>query len=604
MLSRPRKFQNSDKSVSIWVIALVISLGVVIVLPTPDVSQGLASYLPLHTALEVIAIAVASMVFGIAWVTQKFQPTTKVIILGTGALGAALLDLTHTVSYQGMPDFITPSGPEKAINFWLAARFTIALALLLVACVTTNWEQKLAKLSRYFWLILILTVASLFHFWFLYYPESVPNTYSSGEGLTQFKIISEYILIGLYLLTAFLLIKQLNNIREFGANWLVAAAITMAMSEFFFTLYANVNDMHNLIGHIYKIFAFGFLYRALFVEAVQSPFLHMLQLQAKLSATINTLPDLLIEVDAKGNHLEIHSIDSELLLDTPDKLIGKNLKEVMDKATAKACLEGISLASQIGVSRGTRITLKVPAGIRTFELSIARKIDQPDQQPTFLILSRDITSTIDNEQKIAHEAKLNKHLLDLQTHLHLGGEEYFMQYSVDIAENLTASSVAFIHFIDNSQKIIEIVTWSTNTLAHHCTAGFEKHYPIDQAGIWADAIHNKRPVVINDYDDASNKNGLPEGHAYLKRFISLPVIENDKVTMMVGVGNKDTDYTTQDTETLQILANTIWNLIKQRWQDATIRRLSTGIDQNPYPVLITDTKGKIQYVNRAFTETT
>ncbi len=604
MLSEQRKSQNSDRSVSIWVIALVISLGIVLILPTPDVSQGLASYLPLHTALEVVSIAVAAMVFGIAWVTQKFQPTTKVIILGSGALGAALLDLTHIVSYQGMPDLITPSGPEKAINFWLAARFTIALTLLLVSCITIKIEQKLAKLPRYFWLLIILALVSLFHFWFLFYPELVPDTYSNEAGLTQFKVISEYILIGLYLLSAFLLIKQLNNIREFGANWLVAAAITMAMSEFFFTLYANVADMYNLTGHVYKIFAFGFLYRALFVEAIQSPFLSMLQLQAKLSATIETLPDILIEVDAKGNHLDIHSSDPDLLLDKPENLIGKNIKDVMSKEAAKECLEAIAIADKIGLSRGTRIKLNVPVGERTFELSVARKTGQAGEEPTFLILSRDISGTIENEQKIAHEAKLNKYLLELQSHLYIGGERHFMQHSVDIAEKLTDSSIAFIHFIDESQKNIEIVTWSTNTLAHHCTANFESHYPIDQAGVWADAIRNKCPVVVNDYQNSRAKKELPEGHAYLKRFISLPVIENNKVTMMVGVGNKETDYTAQDKETLQILANTIWNLIKQRWQDTTIRRLSTGIDQNPYPVLITDTDGKIQYVNQAFTKTT
>ncbi|WP_417446818.1 EAL domain-containing protein [Kangiella sp.] len=604
MLSRHRKFQNSDHSVSIWVIALVISLGVVIILPAPDVSQGLASYLPLHTALEIISIAVASMVFGIAWVTQKFQPTTKVIILGCGALGVALLDLTHTISYQGMPDLITPSGPEKAINFWLAARFMIAIAVLLVAAITPKFERKLAKLSRYFWLALTLLTVGLFHYWFLYFPESVPDTFSIEEGLTQFKIISEYLLIALYLIAAFFFINQLNNIREFGANWLVAAAITMAMSEFFFTLYANIADLYNLIGHIYKIFSFSFLYRALFVEAIQSPFVRMSQLQSKLSATLNALPDLLIEVDAKGNYLDIHSANPELLLRREEELIGSNIKETMDKDNAKRCMQAIDTANQIGRSQGTRIDLKVPSGLRTFELSISRKKGQLDEPSTFLILSRDITNTIKIEQQIAHEAKLNKHLLELQNHLHIGGERYFMQHSVDIAENLTNSSIAFIQFIDDTQKLSKIVTWSTNTLAHNSTENFENQYPIDQAGIWADAIRDKRPVVINDYETASEKKGLPGDHAYLKRLISLPVIDNDKVTMMVGVGDKESDYTAQDVETLQILANTIWNLTKQSWQDATIRRLSTGIDQNPYPVLITDTDGNIQYVNKAFTQTT
>lgn len=604
MLTKLKSLQSSDRSVSAWVIALVISMGIVLVLPEPELSRGLASYLPLHTTLEIIAIAVACMVFGIAWVTQKFQPSSKVIILGCGALSMLLLDITHTISYQGMPAFITPSGPEKAINFWLAARFMMAMTLLFVACISYGVEQKLTKISRYFWLTLALVIVALFHIWFLYFPQSVPATFNLGKGLTSFKVITEYVLIGIYLFSGFLLIKQLSHVREFGVNWLVAAAVTMAMSEFFFTLYADVSDIYNLIGHVYKVIAFSFLYRALFVETVQSPFINMLQLQAKLSATIDTLPDILVEIDAKGNHVEIHSSDPKLLIDKPENLVGKNIKQVMSKEAARTCFQAMEVADKIGISRGARIKLNTYSGEHTFELSIARKVSEPGKAPTFLVLSRDISSTIEIEQKIAHEAKLNKQLLELQNHLHIGGEKHFVQHCVDTAENLTDSSIAFIHFIDETQKIIKIVTWSTNTLAHHCTAKFDSHYPIDQAGVWADAIRHKRPVVINDYQESSAQRGLPEGHAYLKRFISLPVIENDKVTMMVGVGNKEADYNDQDVQTLQILANTIWNLIKQRWQDATIRRLSTGIDQNPYPVLITDTDGKIQYVNQAFTETT
>lgn len=452
MQPKLRSMRSSDRSVSAWVITLVISMGIVLVLPEPELSRGLASYLPLHTTLEIIAIAVACMVFGIAWVTQKFQPSSKVIILGTGALSVLLLDITHTISYQGMPSFITPSGPEKAINFWLAARLMMALTLFFVACITTRIEKKLTMVSRYFWLASAIVIVASFHIWFLYYPQSVPTTFIKGEGLTRFKVITEYVLIGIYLFSGFLLIKQLSHVREFGVNWLVAAAVTMAMSEFFFTLYANVSDMYNLIGHVYKVIGFIFLYRALFVETVQSPFLNMLQLQAKLSATIDTLPDILVEVDAKGNHVEIHSSDPKLLIDKPENLVGKNIKQVMSKEAARTCFEAMAVADKIGISRGARINLKTPSGERTFELSIARKVSQEGKPPTFLILSRDISSTIEIEQQIAHEAKLNKHLLELQNYLHVGGEKHFMQHSVDTAENLTDSSIAFIHFIDETQK--------------------------------------------------------------------------------------------------------------------------------------------------------
>ncbi|MFN3414623.1 MAG: MASE3 domain-containing protein, partial [Thermoanaerobaculum sp.] len=46
------------------------------------------------------------------------------------------------------------------------------------------------------------------------------------------------------------------------------AALAMAMSEYFFTLYALATDVYNLLGHVYKIVAYGFLYRGLFASTI------------------------------------------------------------------------------------------------------------------------------------------------------------------------------------------------------------------------------------------------------------------------------------------------------------------------------------------------
>jgi hypothetical protein len=53
-----------------------------LLLPVPDASRGLASYLPLHMALEVVAIAIAALVFAVGWSTQKYNANGNVS--GTG----------------------------------------------------------------------------------------------------------------------------------------------------------------------------------------------------------------------------------------------------------------------------------------------------------------------------------------------------------------------------------------------------------------------------------------------------------------------------------------------------------------------------------------
>jgi len=76
------------------------------------------------------------------------------------------------------------------------------------------------------------------------------------------------------------------------------ASFTMAMSEFFFTLYANVTDIYNVAGHIYKIIAFAFLYRALFIETIKHPYQSLQQSEEKISFD-NKLKTMLLELQER-----------------------------------------------------------------------------------------------------------------------------------------------------------------------------------------------------------------------------------------------------------------------------------------------------------------
>lgn len=156
------------------------------------------------------------------------------------------------------------------------------------------------------------------------------------------------------------------------------------------------------------------------------------------------------------------------------------------------------------------------------------------------------------------------HLLELPKLADAASETEFMQRGLEMAEALTHSPISFIHFVNADERTLELVTWSRRTLESYCHATFDRHYPIEQAGIWAEALRQRRPVLFNDYAAAEGKRGLPDGHAPLLRLISLPVIENGKVVMLAGIGNKETDYDASDVETLQLLANDIWRIVRKK----------------------------------------
>jgi PAS domain S-box-containing protein len=142
-------------------------------------------------------------------------------------------------------------------------------------------------------------------------------------------------------------------------------------------------------------------------------------------------------------------------------------------------------------------------------------------------------------------------------------ERELLQMGIEEAVKLTASEIGYLHFVNADQQTIALYTWSEGTLKH-CTAAYDSHYPVSAAGMWADTVRFRRPVLHNDYQSLPDRAGYPGGHAHLIRHLGVPLVENDVVHMLLGVGNKATDYDESDINELQLIGNDLWSIVGRR----------------------------------------
>ena len=157
--------------------------------------------------------------------------------------------------------------------------------------------------------------------------------------------------------------------------------------------------------------------------------------------------------------------------------------------------------------------------------------------------------------------------------------EKLMQNALDEIEKLTNSAIGFYHFVEQDQTTIALQVWSTRTLAEFCQAeGQGLHYPIDEAGVWVDCVHQLEPVIHNDYVSLPYRKGLPEGHAELIRELVVPTIRNDKVVAILGVGNKPTDYNQKDVEFINYIADVIWEVVERKRTEEQIIELNRQLE--------------------------
>jgi diguanylate cyclase (GGDEF)-like protein/PAS domain S-box-containing protein len=174
--------------------------------------------------------------------------------------------------------------------------------------------------------------------------------------------------------------------------------------------------------------------------------------------------------------------------------------------------------------------------------------------------------------------------------------------TLDEAGALTGSPIGFFHFVEPDERTLTLQAWSSRTTQEFCQANaVGRHYPVDQAGVWADCIRRRRPVVHNDYASLPGRTTLPEGHAAVVRELVVPVQRGDRIVAVLGVGNKPTDYVDADVEDVAALADVAWDVATRklmeerlRHSEAQLRAILDVVDQG---IGLWDPEGRLVYAN-------
>ncbi len=381
--------------------AMGFALLAVAVLPMPEWVRGQAHYPPLHMLLETLAIVVAAMVFAISWASYRRIKADTLLSLACGFAGVAILDFSHMLSFQGMPDFVTPADPEKAITFWLAARGMAAGTLLWVAL--RPWKASGQRFERWAILGLSLLAVAVVHFTVFQHPHLLPRTFVTGQGLTTFKIGSEYLLIAVHLFTAFCFWRSMRKPQPFNIAALFCASLAMALGEFCFTLYATVTDQFNLLGHLFKVIAYWLLYKGIFVEAIEQPYDQLARSRAQLQATFDAIPDMLFELDEQEQIINFHASTSAHLTVEPARLIGKRMDKLLSGEALLQCRQTMGNATAKGYAQSQPFVFEHEGQPLWLQLSVsARKI--AGRPSGHVMLVRDVSQLKQQEERILHLA--------------------------------------------------------------------------------------------------------------------------------------------------------------------------------------------------------
>ena len=233
------------------------------------------NFLLFHSTVEMFSILVAFAVFVVTWNAREELEQPFVVILGISYLFVGGMDLLHTLAYKGMGVF-PDAGANLPTQLWLLGRSLEGASLLgagvagLVVSkhdsLDIEWNgRSFGALVTSYAVVVALGLGSIFVVdWF-------PQAYDPGSGLTRFKVVSEYLIIGLFASGLALLSRQRETFDERVFRLLAASVLLTMLSELAFTFYVDVYGFSNAAGHFLKLGSFYLIYLGVVKTGIKDP---------------------------------------------------------------------------------------------------------------------------------------------------------------------------------------------------------------------------------------------------------------------------------------------------------------------------------------------
>jgi hypothetical protein len=291
------------------------------------------NYVGFHTLLEFLSISISATIFFYGLKSYGVTRSSRMLLLSLTFFLVGMLDLLHTISFKGMPYFITESSVAKATWFWIIARIFNSLLMLSILLIP---DRRLKRDYRASTQIIAIFIAASIGFLVINFEKSLPLLFIEGQGTTSLKNGIEYIICFILFFGLIATLYQYHIEKSFAKLAIALAFVFLLLTELIFTIYQSVDDLNNFSGHIFKVFGFYFLLKGFYFSNEESE----QQEKEENQKLISELPGFIFKVVKRGDDFIGIYWEGELLkrigLDRED-IVGKSLSRVFPMMIKEYC---------------------------------------------------------------------------------------------------------------------------------------------------------------------------------------------------------------------------------------------------------------------------
>jgi len=504
------------------------------------------SYLLFHTLAELFAIIVGVLMFVVAAYTYKYARDNFIMYLAIGYFWVAAMDLIHTLLYKGM-GIVAVEVVQRGVQFWISSRYLESLLLLSAPFLCSRWLDSKSKFAV-FGLIAVILSALVISGYF-------PDAYIEGEGLTGFKIISEYIICVILALALVNLYLHQNQLKSGIFPFLATSIVLTICAELAFTNYISLYGPANILGHIFKLFSFWLILYSIVRSSLQDPYEALDTSRSLLQGLRDNIPDLIFYKDKDGVYLGCNQAFCDFFgKEKQSDIIGTTDFDMFDKKLAQFFRDKDIEVLEAGVAKQNDEWLPSNRGIQSLFETLKTPFRDGEGNVIGLIgISRDITERKQAEQAIQKYETIFQYagwgmvIADPETHILLQANPAFAKmHGYDVNEMIGMNLADT--FAPESRTQLPALAALVHEKGHHL---------YESVHIRKDGSYFPCLTEVTAFNDAEGK--------------------------------------------VIFRAATFEDLSERKSDENRLRKLSQAIEQAGEAMVITDSNGCIEYANPAFT---
>jgi PAS domain S-box-containing protein len=282
--------------------------------------------------------------------------------------------------------------------------------------------------------------------------------------------------------------------------------------------------------------------------------------------------DIIYSYDRQGRFTSVNTSFCQIMKLPVEKVIGKTHAEL--GFPEAQCREWAELHERVYATNATvtsPTTSVMPDGkIHFFEVVLNPLHNAEGEIIGIAGTTRDITERLKAEQELI---RMNEEILRNNERLeslvrvtqHQASSVHdLLEYALNEAIALTRSKIGYLFNYCEKDQLFKLNVWSKEVMNDCVMLEPQTVFELAKTGCWGEAVRQRKPFLNNDYQaENEHKRGIPEGHIQLERFLTVPIFSRNEIIAVVGVANKDEDYTQFDLHQLTLLMDNIWKVVQR-----------------------------------------